>query len=231
MFFSREKRHGLLQFDGVKLLLGVSFLAIGGEEIAFGKELSIESSIDGTPSELRQLYNRSALLDAKINELERRLAESQKAVIGSAGKEVVDYRLELTPSADEQDKKEMLVSHVRMALNGRPFVYTQSAILVSAENPLPLFMGMITEGQHTVRLQFQMAPFSKDVLSGSKTSWRTVDKVVQLNVDSAAGKKQSFAIAFGETAAAKSGPVRSEDSEKKIDESLPLVLEKQKEMK
>ncbi|NBX16075.1 MAG: hypothetical protein EBR09_01785 [Proteobacteria bacterium] len=198
---------------------------------ASGRELSIEGSVDGTPAELRQLLERASLLDAKINELERRLAESQRAVVGSAAGQIVDYRLELKPSADDQSRREMLVSHVRMSLNGRPFVYTQSAILVSPTNPLPLFMGKIAEGRHTVRLQFQTSPFAKNIISGSTTAWRTIDKIIQLNIDADAGSQQNFSIALGESEVSDPAPSKIENAPQKETDSLPLLPDGQKESK
>jgi hypothetical protein len=218
----------------VKLVFSAVLLLTLRAAEADAAELSIEGNIDGTPTELRQLYDRAALLDAKIGELERRLSESQKAVIGVAGKETVDYRLELVPSADSKEKKEMLVSHVRMSLDGRPFVYTQSAIIISAARPLPLFMGKIPEGRHQVRLQFQVAPLTQQVLSGHSSSWRTVDRVMNLDVDAGAGKQQSYAVSVGESDTGESKtakPSKNENDSAKAGDSLPLVLDKQKEMR
>jgi hypothetical protein len=125
----------------------------------------------------------------------------------------------------------MLVSHVRMSLNGRPFVYTQSAILVSPTNPLPLFMGKIAEGRHIVRLQFQTAPFEKNIISGSTTAWRTIDKIIQLNIDAEAGSRQNFSIAAGESEVSDPAPSKIENTSQKETDSLPLLPDGQKESK
>ena len=209
----------------------ISMALLGGFGSVKAAELSIEGSVDNTPSELRQLSEKASVLEAKIRELELRIAENQKTVLGTSGQDSIDYRLELQPQADDQQKRDIVVSHVRMSIDGRPFVYTQSAMIVSATRPLPLFMGRIPAGSHQIRLQFQAAPLTPEVFSASRAAWRTVDRVIQLELSAAAGKQQTHVIQVGDIALAEQSVLSKEEKSANSEDLLPLVLDKLKEVK
>ncbi|MFZ9520445.1 MAG: hypothetical protein ACO3A4_08205 [Silvanigrellaceae bacterium] len=161
---------------------------------AYAAELSVESTVDSTPTEIRQLVERSNTLEAKIRELEKRIDTTQRSVLGVEDKSTVDYRLELKPfsatSPDENKTDKLVVSHIRMAMDGRPFVYTQSALIVSENNPLPLFVGRIPEGKHQVRLQFQVSPYGGRFFAGSKAAWKAIDRIFEINIQASGGNSQ-----------------------------------------
>ncbi|MEN9825867.1 MAG: hypothetical protein RI953_1612 [Pseudomonadota bacterium] len=166
-------------------------------------ELAVEGDVDSTPAEIRQLVERSNILDSKIRELEKRIDTTQRSVLGSENRALVDYRLELKPSNPSPDGgrnfDKMLVSHIRMAMDGRPFVYSQSAIIVSESNPLPLFLGKISEGIHQVRLQFQAAQLDRGLVSSGNMAWMAVDKIFNIEISAKGGtfQKQTITIVDG----------------------------------
>jgi hypothetical protein len=196
---------------------------------AHAAELSVESEVDATPSELRLLSDRAKSLEAKIGELEKRIADAQKTIFGSTETAVIDYRLELKPQVPSagvgQSAKPLIVSHVRLSMDGRPFVYTQSAVVVSEKFPLPLFIGKISEGPHQIRLQYQVAPFSEELMTSSQRGWRTVDQVLNLEIVAAAGKQQVQPIRISEDIALLS-PLRETEN---APDSQPRVIEKMRE--
>lgn len=196
---------------------------------AHAAELSVESEVDATPSELRLLSDRAKALEAKIGELEKRIADAQKTILGSAENEVVDYRLELKPQVPPagagESGKSLVVSHVRMSMDGRPFVYTQSAIVVSEKFPLPLYVGKISAGSHQVRLQYQYAPVSDELLTSSNKGWRTIDQVLNLEIVAAAGRQQVQPIQISEEPAMLLPVQISENSQ----DTLPRVIDKMRE--
>jgi len=194
-------------------------------------ELSIEGSIDNTPTELRKLSEKASVLEAKIRELELRIAENQKTVVGVPQQDTIDYRLELQPKANNQQKSDIVLSHVRMSIDGRPFVYTQSAMIVSATRPLPLFVGRMPVGSHQIRLQFQAAPLTPEVFSASRAAWRTVDRVIQLELSASGGKQQTHVIQVGDVVQAEQNVLSKEKLSTDSEDLLPLVLDKLKEVK
>lgn len=161
-------------------------------------ELSIESNVDKTPTELRQLSVKAASLESKIRELERRIAETQNVVVGAVQSESIDFRLDLvvkdTKKSQDQISGETVVSHVRMSLNGRPFLYNQSAVVVSEQSPLPLFLGKLPAGQYQLRLQFQTAQLTRELATLSRAPWVTVDRVINIEVSAAGGRQQFHTI-------------------------------------
>ncbi|NBW80690.1 hypothetical protein EBR21_02955 [bacterium] len=176
--------------------------------MAWAAELSVEADVDTTPSEIRELLTRANALDAKIRELEKRIDTTQRSVLGTDSKAFVDYRLELKPSGQTTSSKnpteKMLVSHIRMALDGRPFVYSQSAMIVSDSNPVPLFVGRISEGTHQVRLQFQSAPLNRAPTANGNLAWKSVDKIFNIEISAQGGafQKQTITIVESPEAAA-----------------------------
>lgn len=199
----------------------------------FAAELSVEGEIDSTPSELRQLSVRATALEAKIRELEQRIRDTQRIALGPVNEELIDYRLELKPekanSAPTPNKGAVVVSHVRMSMDGRPFIYTQSAIVVSESMPLPLFMGKIPEGNHQIRLQFQTAPLAVETFSAKAAPWRTVDQVINLQLSAAGGKQQTQTIAISDALlrVPQIEPVKKDET--KGEETLPRIIDKMRE--
>jgi hypothetical protein len=197
--------------------------------LAQAAELSVESEVDATPNELRQLSDRAKSLEAKIGELEKRIADAQKTILGSTENEMIDYRLELKPqipagSAGESAKP-LVVSHVRLSMDGRPFVYTQSAVVVSEKFPLPLFIGKISEGSHQIRLQYQVAPVSEGLLTSPNKGWRTVDQVLNLEIVAAAGKQQVQPLQISEDPGLLLPVRKSENSQ----DLSPRIIDKMRE--
>ncbi|NBO37084.1 hypothetical protein EBU99_00705 [bacterium] len=214
---------------GVTLTIIVCFFIA---KPGFCADLAIESTVDGTPSELRQLASRAAALDSRVKELEQRISEAQMNLIGDPSAETVEYRLELKPSTTNNsasDKNSFAVSHVRVSLDGRPFIYTQSAVVVSEKNPLPLFLGRMREGQHLVRLQFQMSPLPAALSRVSEAPWRTVDKTLALEINAKAGRKQNHFIEIKDPTQDVDAAIRTSSSNEQRSEVTPRILEKAKE--
>jgi len=160
---------------------------------AFSSDLTVEGSIDETPIELKKLAVRAAALESRIKEVEQRLAESHQQLLGHPGQKTVEYRLEMKPAKSTTDAsaKNVAISHLRIAINGRPFVYTQSAFVVANDAPIPLFLGRLNEGNYLVKVQFQAAVIDSRILNSSIAPWQTVDKIINLEVTAEGGLRQS----------------------------------------
>lgn len=172
---------------------GFLIIIVGTSLPAFPSDLTVEGSIDETPVELKKLSVRAAALESRIKEVEQRLAESHQQLLGHPGKKSVEYRLEMKPaqSTATSSSKNVAISHLRMAINGRPFVYTQSAVVTSKDAPLPLFLGRLNEGIYLVKIQFQAAVIDGRILNSSIAPWQTVDKMINLEITSEGGSRQS----------------------------------------
>jgi hypothetical protein len=217
---------------GVLLVCFACVFSLPAGDAARAAELAVEGEVDSTPTEIRQLVERSNILDAKIRELEKRIDTTQRTVLGAENKPLVDYRLELKPSNHSPDGAKnfdkMLVSHIRMAMDGRPFVYSQSAMIVSESNPLPLFLGKISEGTHQVRLQFQAAQLERGLVSSGNVAWMAVDKIFNIEISAKGGtfQKQTITIVDStESASAKD----SQNQENVKTATIPRIGEFKKE--
>lgn len=160
---------------------------------AFSSDLTVEGSIDETPIELKKLAARAAALESRIKEVEQRLAESHQQLLGHPGQKTVEYRLEMKPAQPTTGTsvKNVAISHLRLAINGRPFVYTQSAVVIANHAPIPLFLGRLNEGNYLVKIQFQAAVIDSRILNSSIAPWQTVDKTINLEVTAEGGLRQS----------------------------------------
>lgn len=148
-------------------------------------ELNVESQLDQSPAELKALNESALLLEKRFNELEQRL-KSEQDKIASAEQDLVELSLSLLPETGQkqpnQDSK-ILVSHLRMSVNGRPHVYNQDAVLTSGQFPIPLYLGLIKAGKHLVRLQFQATQYKNVSQPASQRSWVKMDETFTIDVD------------------------------------------------
>jgi len=185
-------------FRKITLVVSVSSWALGAQ----AGELSIQSDVDATPAELRSLSDRAQVLEAKIKDLERRVVATQESLMGQLSAAAVEYRLDLRPlSANKKDEgkiNSLVVSRIRMSMDGRPFVYSQNALIVSGKSPLPLFLGKLSAGHHQIRLQFQVAPLVDALNSPAAAPWRTIDRVLAIEVSPEAGLQQTKTLAIDE---------------------------------
>lgn len=229
--FADGSRNNRARFSSIHALFLMGSLL--GSFTVFAAELAVEGEIDSTPSELRQLSVRANALEAKIRELEQRIRDTQRSALGPVNEELIDYRLELKPdkvnSASSSSDGAVVVSHVRMSMDGRPFIYAQSAIVVSDSMPLPLFMGKIPEGNHQIRLQFQTAPLAADTFSAKAAPWRTVDQVINLELTAAGGKQQTQTIAISDSLLRVPLVDSVKKDETKGEDTLPRIIDKMRE--
>ena len=179
----------------------ILLVIVGTSLPAFPSDLTVEGSFDETPVELKKLSVRAAALESRIKEVEQRLAESHQQLLGHPGQKSVEYRLEMKPTQPtaESPAKNVAVSHLRMSINGRPFVYTQSAVVTNKDAPLPLFLGRLNEGSYLVKIQFQAAVMDGRILNSSIAPWQTVDKMINLQVTSEGGLRQSQVLEIVES--------------------------------
>ncbi|MEY4065106.1 MAG: hypothetical protein RIR26_1314 [Pseudomonadota bacterium] len=181
-------------FSVLQRLLIVSLgLLIHSPSTLFAAELSVEGSVDDTPAEIKKLAQRAAALSNRIREVERRLSEAQEKLLPPSDEDAVEYRLELH-NAMSPPALPFAVSHIRVSFEGRPFVYSQRAIVLTAERPLPLFLGRLKEGKYLMKIQFQGAPLEDVRSDGSDAPWRTLDKLITLDVTRDGGLRQFHKI-------------------------------------
>ncbi len=169
---------------------------------ARANDLVVEGSLDETPAEIKKLSTRAASLEARIREIEQRIAESQQQILGPLNTNSVEYRIEMKlAESDIADsaKRNIAVSHVRLSIDGRPFSYTQSVVIISHGSPLPLFLGRITEGNYLMRIQFQAAPVDERIANSATAAWQTVERTIPVEIVAEAGSKQvqSLGISMG----------------------------------
>lgn len=148
-------------------------------------ELSIESRVDQSPTELKKLNDQALVLEKRIKELEQRISVEQAKVLAPEKKDHIELDLSLSPDRTvDEDKRPQryLISHLRMSLNGRPFVFNQSALLATSEVPLPLYLGLIRPGKHLVRIQFQAALYDDLLVNHTALPWQKVDNTLTLEV-------------------------------------------------
>lgn len=170
-----------------------AIIIFGLSHVTLAQELSIESGVDETPVELKKLSVRANALETRIREVEQRIADSHQKLIGLPSERSVEYRIDLKPGiiAAGQSNRSIAVSHLRTSMNGRPYVYTQSAVILGPESPLPIFLGRISEGTHLVKIQLQAAPVSSALIHSSTAPWQTLDKVFSFEVSAEAGNRQN----------------------------------------
>ncbi|MEN9529317.1 MAG: hypothetical protein RI932_1190 [Pseudomonadota bacterium] len=160
---------------------------------ALANDLVVEGSIDETPAEIKKLAGRAAALEGRIREIEQRIAESQKQLLGQLNENSVEYKLDLklAGASDATPAKEnVAVSHVRLSIDGRPFSYTQSALIVTPSSPLPLFLGRISAGKYLMRVQLQAAPIDERISNSATAAWQTLEKTLPIEVAAEAGTRQ-----------------------------------------
>lgn len=160
---------------------------------ALANDLIVEGSIDETPAEIKKLAGRAAALEGRIREIEQRIAESQKQLLGQLNDTSVEYKLDLKLAAASDStppKENVAVSHVRLSIDGRPFSYTQSALIVTPSSPLPLFLGRISAGKYLMRVQLQAAAIDERISNSSTAAWQTLEKTLPIEVVAEAGNRQ-----------------------------------------
>ncbi|MEY2988670.1 MAG: hypothetical protein RJB13_2191 [Pseudomonadota bacterium] len=162
------------------------------QSTALATELNVESSLDQSPAELKKLNESAKLLEKRFAELEQRLLAEQSKIAKNSTAELVELSLSLAPQFESESKKQndsILVSHLRMSLNGRPHIFNQDALLVSSEFPIPLYLGLIKTGKHLVKIQFQASHYQGPDESAMQRSWIKVDETFTLNLDSSESRK------------------------------------------
>jgi len=160
---------------------------------ALANDLVVEGSVDETPAEIKKLSSRAAALESRIREIEQRIAESQAQLLGKINEKSVEYKLEMKlADAIEQASatRSVAVSHVRLSIDGRPFSYTQSALIVAPKSPLPLFLGRLPEGTYLMRVQFLAAPMDERISNSATAAWQTLEKTLAIEVNAEAGARQ-----------------------------------------
>ena len=164
------------------------------------QDLTIEGSIDQTPEPLKKLASRAEAIENRIRELEQRISESQKKIIVTQSDKVIEYRMELANGFTQGSGRgrSLAVSHLRMSINGRPYVYTQSAVIIDSENPLPLYLGPIEAGSYLVKIQLQAAPLDSKLLNPINSPWQTIEKIIPIEIVSEGGAKQTKVLELTE---------------------------------
>lgn len=169
--------------------LGLLFLS----PLLQAAELSVEGTVDDTPAEIKRLAQRAAVLSDRIREMERRLSEANEKIVPAFEKESVEYRLELHNGMTSPEVP-IAVSHIRISMDGQPFVYSQRALVVSQGRPLPLLLGRMKQGRYLLKIQLQGAPVENVMTEGAHAPWRTIDKLIVLDVNREAGERQFHKI-------------------------------------
>lgn len=174
--------------------LGVSFglrlclltaIALVFSHPCLAAELNVESQVDQSPIELKNLNDQANVLEKRIKELEQRISTEQTKILEPETNNYVELKLSLSPDMIENDGKKAqnyLISHLRMSLNGRPYIFNQNAVLTTQEFPLPLYLGLIRPGKHLIRIQFQGALHGDLLVNQSALPWQKVDETLTLDV-------------------------------------------------
>jgi len=202
----RTKKHNAY-IKGFLVIILFSFLFSNGNygmfapgAIAWASELKVESALDQSPTALKVLNERAQGLEKRFNELEERLAIEQMKIVGHSESGLVELSMSLAPRFDGEsftNPQGLLVSHMRMSLNGRPHIYNQDPLLVSESFPVPLYLGLIKSGKHLVRLQFQASHYSGVDEPVTKRSWVKVDETFTIDLESAeSGKVERNVLVF-----------------------------------
>ena len=171
-------------FLGLNILLNV--VGLQSSSVAWGAELSVESTLDQSPAELKNLNERATLLEKRFGELEQRLMSEQSKIAGNSDSNLVELSLFLSPQLEPEsslNNDRILVSHLRMSLNGRPHIYNQDALFISPDFPIPLYLGLIHTGKHLVRIQFQASNYKGHDEAATRRSWLKMDETFTIDVD------------------------------------------------
>jgi cell division protein FtsB len=164
---------------------------------AWATELSIESQRDQSPAALKVLSERARLLEQQFSELEKRLIDDQSKLAARSNADLVELSISLAPKVEtiEKDKIDsIIISHLRMSLNGKPHIFNQDALLASHELPIPLYLGLITRASHLLKVQFQASYYTGMEEPSTQRTWFKVDETFRVDLATSESRKVAQSV-------------------------------------